>query len=318
MPVSFFLLAGVIIAISCQPLQASGLFSSWKKTKSASEPVLYFAQPDSNSTEMLVADANFPIANKGKLVVATHGWYENKPWPKDLALAIRNKVDPNEWLCGWYDWRGRAKVINPIDAAEYARDIGGPLLGKKIAQLSKNRRHIHLIGHSAGSWVISEAAKVIAKETNAKLHLTFLDAYVPPFWDEKELGDFGNDPNVLCWAEHYFTRDLTLGATEKRLTHAHNVELTNVTPGINDHEYPHSRYHATVNGRYATGQRYEGKKLLNRLETIEYGFARALEAGTENWKTTTTLKMGNKPVKIERPKKSIQLWLKELFKKNKK
>jgi len=318
MPVSFFLLAAVIIATSCQPLRASNLFSIWKKVKSASEPVLYLAQPDSNSMEMLVADANFPAANKSNLVVVTHGWYEKKPWPRNLALAIRNKVEPNEWLCGWYDWHDQARVINPIDAAEYARDIGGPLLGERIVQLSKGWRHIHLIGHSAGSWVISEAAKVIAKETNAKLHLTFLDAYVPPFWDEKELGVFGSDPNVVCWAEHYFTRDLTLGATEKRLTHAHNVDLSNVTPGINDHEFPHYWYHATVIGRYATGQRYEGKELFNRLGTFEYGFARALEAGTENWKASTVLKMGNKPVKIERPKKSIQLWLKELFRKSKK
>ena len=83
-------------------------------------------------------------------------------------------------------------------------------MGQNILKLSKNLRHVHLIGHSAGSWLISEAARIIAKETNASIHLTFLDAYVPLSWQQEKLGDFSVDPNVPYWADHYFTRDITL------------------------------------------------------------------------------------------------------------
>jgi hypothetical protein len=327
-PVSFLLLLAVTVAVSYAALQGRDIFSKERKTKSIRESVLYLARPDSNSIEMFIADhntlpqeiaakltdVNSPGAAKLNLIVVTHGWYEKTTWPKDLALAIKSKVNSKKWLCGWYDWRQQAKRLNPTDAAELGRDIVGPLLGKKIANLSENWGHIHLIGHSAGAWVISEAAKIIAKETNATIHLTFLDAYIPPFWHEKELGDFTDDPNVVYWADHYFTRDLTLRATERRLTHAYNINLTDVNPGFNDHEFPRYWYHATVIGRYGAGQRYEGKELFNTSEGVKYGFPRALEAGQQNWQANTAIKHGNEPVKIKRAKKSIKLYLKERFK----
>lgn len=252
------LLAAAAIAISCSALLAGNIniFSKYPDEEITSEPTLYLARSDINTTEMLAADpnsisqtilseifnANSAAGARFNLVITTHGWIEKRPWPKDLALSIKSQINSQDWLCGWYDWRGQAKYINPTDAAKYGRDIAGPLLGKRITGLSKNYRHIHLIGHSAGSWVINEAAKVIARETNASIHLTFLDAYVPPFWDEDELGDFPSDPNFIRWADHYFTSDITLGATGKRLTNAHNVNLTDVTPGINDHQFPHYWY----------------------------------------------------------------------------
>ncbi len=288
--------------------------TSWA-AKSDSVPILYLAAVDSNCTEKFTIDANYSAADKPNLVIATHGWFEKEPWPAGPVLAIKDKVDSKTWLCGWYDWRSQAKVINPIDAAKYARDTAGPMLGEKITKLSGNFKHIHLIGHSAGSWVISEAAKIVNKKTNAAIHLTFLDAYVPPFWNESELGNLKNDPNITNWADHYLTRDITLGATEKTLTNAHNVDLTDITPGINDHKFPHYWYNATVIGRYAAKGRYEGKELFYRSGNLEYGFARGLEAGPKNWEKSTKLKTANVPVKLKRPQKPFKLKLKELFKK---
>lgn len=289
------LLAVLSIAISCAIEAAK---SSSDEREENLQPRVYIAAPDSNSTEMLIAEPNL-VTDETHLVIATHGWIERTLWPRDLALAIKSKVDSRRWICGWYDWRRQAKRINPTDAAEFGKDIAGPMLGKEIIRLSKEWRHIHLIGHSAGAWVINEAAKIIAEETDATIHLTFLDAYVPPLWNEDELGCIASDPNILCWAEHYFTRDITLAVTGKLLEHAHNVDLTNVTPGINDHKFPWHWYCATVTGQYAAGQRYEGRKLFYRAETIEYGFARSLEAGADNWKAGTTLEIGSQAVKIE-------------------
>ena len=283
--------------------------------KSRSEPILYFACADSNSTEKFVTDINNCNGQQVNLVIATHGWYEKEPWAEELALAIKDKVDSEKWLCGWYDWRDQADVINPTNATKYARDTAGPMLGERIVKLPGNFKHIHLIGHSAGSWVISEAAKIISSKTDADIHLTFLDAYVPPFWEENELGNLNRDPNKIYWADHYYTHDFTLKTTEIILTNAHNVNLTKVNPGVNNHKFPHYWYHATVIGKYAK-RRYKNKELYCSSGDIEYGFARGLEAGAEDWEKRTELKMANAPVELKRPKKAFKLKLEELFKKH--
>jgi hypothetical protein len=292
------LLSALAVAISCG-LRAAKPPSG--KQENDQSPRLYIISTVGGNEQILIAGPNL-VSDQTCLVIATHGWFERTLWPQDLALAISKKVDSGKWICGWYDWRNQAMVVNPTDAAKYGKDTAGPLLGKEIVRLSENWQHIHLIGHSAGSWVINEAAKIIAKETKAEVHLTYLDAYVPTFWNEDELGEFGDDPNVAFWNEHYFTRDITLGVTEKLLKHAHNVDLTDVTPGINDHKFPWHWYHATVIGRFAPGQRYEGEKLFSRSGKVEYGFVRSLETGEGNWKTSIALKPGSEPMKIKADK----------------
>jgi hypothetical protein len=265
---------------------------------------LYIAAGDPNSKAVVRAEnANLPKTGPLKIVVVTHGWFEHELWPKDLALAIQEKVDANEWLCGWLDWRNEARIINPRDAAEYARDKAGPILAQQILKLSKNPEHVHLIGHSAGCWAISEAAKTIAKQTKASIHLTFLDAYVPLGWDANELGRMPNEPNLTCWADHYVTQDITLKVTDCRLTNAHNVDIGDITPGLRDHEFPRYWYPATVLGKYVPKDRYSGKILYTGTETTEYGFARSLEAGRENWNKSLKMPMGNVAVKMEKSAK---------------
>jgi hypothetical protein len=299
----------------------------WEKRERDDEPELYITVGEGNDVGMAAADGNVlrravgvegadvNLAEAGGLglIVLTHGWFERTRWPEAAAFAIRGQVDGSKWVCGWYDWRGEAKRISPVEAAEYARDIGGPLLGGKICDLSKGWRHVHLVGHSAGSWVISEAARVIARETDASIHLTFLDAYVPVLWDANGLCGFCDEPNLVWWADHYMTRDLTLGVTQKRLACAHNVDLTEVDPGINDHELPRYWYHGTVIGEYEKGERYGGKKLYKKLGTLEYGFARGLEAGEDSWRRSRELKVGNKPVKMRLPRRKFGWPFNRLF-----
>jgi len=259
---------------------------------------------DTKPTLHIIADdPNLSQSQRSKIVVVTHGWIEQSPWPADLALAIRGKTDPNEWLCGWFDWHDEARVINPRDAAQYARDKAGPLLARQILKLSKNPEHVHLIGHSAGSWAVSEAAKIIAKQTHASIHLTFLDAYVPLGWDGNELGNIAIEPNRVYWADHYLTQDITLNVTNCRLLHAHNVDIGDITPGIRDHRFPFYWYPATVSGKYTPKDKYAGKKLFFKSGDIEYGFPRSLEAGKQNWSKSLTLPMGKDAIKIEKENK---------------
>ncbi len=238
-----------------------------------------------------------------KIAVVTHGWIEQSPWPADLASAIREKTDPNEWLCGWFDWHNQARVINPRNAAQYAHDTAGKILAEEILKSSKNPKHVHLIGHSAGSWVISEAAKIISKQTDANIHLTFLDAYVPLGWDPNELGNIAERPSIIYWSDHYLTQDITLKVTGSFLKHSHNIDIGDITPGIKDHRFPFHWYPATVLGEYSPKGIYAAKTLFCKSGDIEYGFARSLEAGKTNWEQSLKLKMGNVAVKIEKENK---------------
>ena len=268
--------------------------------KSQDKPTLYVAIGEPNHRIVKADDVNLPRTDGMNIVIVTHGWIEREEWPRDLALDIRNKVDSNEWVCGWFDWLNEARVVNPRDAAHFARDKAGEMLAEQILKISNNPRHVHLIGHSAGSWAISEAAKIIAKKTNASIHLTFLDAYVPLGWDPNSLGDIHIEPNRIFWADQYLTQDITLKVTDHMLTHAHNVDIGDITPGIKNHRFPFHWYPATILGKYDPNDKYAGEKLYYKSGDIEYGFARSLEAGKANWEKSLKLKMGNEAVKIKK------------------
>jgi hypothetical protein len=267
------------------------------------QPTLYIVIGKPNGETVKADEVNLPQTDGLNIVIATHGWIERGKWPKDLAFEIRDKVDSNEWVCGWFDWHNEARVINPRDAAHFARDKAGELLAEQILKISKTPRHVHLIGHSSGCWTISEAAKIIAKKTNASIHLTFLDAYVPLGWNANELGDISAEPNTVYWADQYMTQDITLDVTYCRLAHAHNVDIGNITPGLKDHRFPFHWYPATVIGKYDSNDKYAGENLYYKSGNIEYGFARSLEAGKGNWEKSLELIMGNEMVKIKKPAK---------------
>ena len=237
------------------------------------------------------------------IVVVTHGWIDKSrgSWPEDMAAEIHKRVDPNDWLCGYFDWSDGAKTFNATKAARYARDTAGPNLAKEIIKVGGRARHIHLLGHSSGCWAVSEAAKILAQETEADLHLTFFDAYVSAFWDQKRLGDVNVPAGRRYWADHYYTRDYTLGWTQYDLTHAHNVDVTEVDQHLKDHKFPWKWYHATVTGKYPEGYFLDDRKLVSTVGGVEYGFAHSRESGeANNWKASLRLPMGNKAVKLRK------------------
>ncbi|MEN8127390.1 MAG: hypothetical protein ABFR90_06250 [Planctomycetota bacterium] len=243
-----------------------------------------------------------------KLVMVVHGWMDKgqDSWPSEMAAAIADRVDPNEWACGSYDWRGGSIVITSIQAAEYARDIAGPRLAKAIQALGTDFKHIHIIGHSAGSWTIHSAARCIAEtKPDTIFHLTFLDAYVPSQWDEKVLGQVFADPKRQkdqYWAEHYYTRDITFVVTEYDLEYAHNVDISAIDPLVSEHEFPYRWYMATIIGKFS---RWDEKKkpVYTACGGIDYGFARSLESGKKNWNKSRKLKTNNKAIKLEKQTK---------------
>jgi hypothetical protein len=274
------------------------------------------AEPNVSAEPNIVVESNVRIPfSCNKAVIVTHGFFDKaeSDWPDDLANQIRHKTDPNRWICGFFDWRGGAAVINPVNAAKYGRDVAGPRLAKALLKLEPDLDHVHLIGHSAGCWTINSAARIIARQTDAQIHLTFLDAYVPAFWDQAEFGRI-EGKNVI-WAEHYYTKDITLGYTQKDLSAAHNVDITGIDPLIKEHKFPYRWYYATVAGRFRDCDSEAGDTVLTEYKGLDYGFARSAEAGRQNWEETLTLKKGNKAVKLKRPGKKKLLDLK-IFKQN--
>lgn len=236
------------------------------------------------------------------VAVVTHGWMEKgkNDWPEDMAKAILRHVDSNDWLCGYFDWTKGAKTISPADAATCARDIAGAALAGQILKHDLNLEHIHLIGHSCGAWTISESAKILVRQTNADVHLTFLDAYVPKHFSADLLGDINTPADRHYWADHYFTRDYTLEFTEHNLKHAHNVDVTQIDQIIKDHNFPWKWYYATIAGRFPKWSFMNDNNLVTEANGIEYGFARSKEASNQNWSNSLTFKTGNEAVTIKK------------------
>jgi hypothetical protein len=261
-------------------------------------------EPNVSSAPNLIIDPNLKIPSScDKLVIVTHGWIDKaaNDWPADTVRAIYSKVDHSEWICGYLDWRGGAFVINPTDAAEYARDIAGPRLAKTILKLGRFK-HIHLIAHSAGSWAINIAAKLIIQKSPAtKIHLTFLDAYVPIYWQQAELAA------TCIWADHYYNRDITGSTTEVNLSNAHNIDVTDIEPVLKDHKFLFRWYYATIAGKFRPCDNKAGSKVFTYCNNLDYGFARSLEAGEDNWEKSLTLAKGNVALKIENPDKKTFL-----------
>lgn len=260
--------------------------------------------PNTSAEPNISIDSNVDIQpSADNIAIVTHGWFDKaSTWPTEMTEAIHSKVDPNQWLCVSYDWAGGALVANPLDAVKYANNIAGPRLAKTILQLNPHPKHVHLIGHSAGAWVIDSAANIIAeKNKSCVIHLTYLDAYIPRHGDLRQLK--GLQKNQPGWAEQYYTRDITLEFTETDLKVAHNVDLSDIDPGINEHEFPYRWYLATITGHY----QIFGEKNLTVLKTVdglEYGFARSKEAALKNWEKSMTLKEGDKAIKLCEPKKN--------------
>jgi hypothetical protein len=285
------------------------------KKNLAPRPRIFAVVPEANSlteyTALLIENDVKIDTLPENIVIITHGWNEQTIWFFRLASAVTSKVDNIKWASFFCDWRKNSRILNPVEAAQIAKQkIATKIINTFPQKITKNIRHIHLIAHSAGSWAVTEAAQHFAKTTSADIHITLLDAYVPPFWKETDLADLPPSKNKKYYIEQYFTRDITLYATEVTLTNAHNVDITKIDPTIPDHEFPYHWYTATVINKYFPKTFYAGQKLYHTSQTgTQYGYKRSKQTSQENWKKSLTLKKANQPVIL---KKNSPITLKSL------
>jgi len=210
-----------------------------------------------------------------RLVVITHGWNSNAgAW----AVAMRDNVaaqlsdryagkdiqvhsqlwtehdsslppSPAYWDVVTLDWQEDANRINPYRTIPAARRVG-----RRFANLLQDEGYVsmHLIAHSAGSWLIDTIADAVVardqeRDTETDIHLTFLDAFAPnmlmPPSSASWLGDHAS------WAEQYVTDDIL--HTGHSLPHAYNLDLDNVMIPENsgmpfNHSFPWKWYLGTT------------------------------------------------------------------------
>ena len=228
-----------------------------------------------------------PVPERKNLVMVTHGWEPfglgSENWLYKMTDDIYSRVN-NSWSVFYYDWEKDAKDL--ADAKAKAKDHG-KLMGQYINN-NFNLNYAHLIGHSAGAWLINETAKEIRnseKNKDAEIHLTFLDAYIPFNWDVNEIG------GVADWADNYYVKN-DIPFTETNLKYAHNVDISqliDINLGPLNHGFPHEWYEDTITS--PTTFNYGDK----------YGFVRSLEGGgEEEWEKSLLLPKGHNAIPLTR------------------
>lgn len=198
----------------------------WNAYGSVASDTAYLAVlgVDMSSPPAQVSSAPSPpkIPSLDSLVVVTHGYaplggWEDESWVVAMAAAIEGRV-PNNWLVQSYLWSETAWGL-PSTALIIARIQGGVYGGMIAAQ---HWRHVHLIGHSAGSAFVEAVAKKIkALSPDTTVHCTFLD----PFLSDLLVGVDIYGANA-DWADCYFAQDWTGAPTDAHLKNAYSVDVT--------------------------------------------------------------------------------------------
>jgi hypothetical protein len=258
--------------------------------------------------------------NKDKLIVIVHGWFpppdfgwitpgEEKQWSIEMSNAIWEMIHDGKIDSSWtvMPWAWDSNTVKPWDAVTKGKKEG-KALAKSI--VDPNRwSHVHLIGYSAGSAVIGQAAEELVIQRirgnfSGNIHLTFLDPYTPN--EERYIYGATLDTD-RDWADNYYsyegycyfflpntcTDTFSNGSTSGPFSYAHNVDISGVDPSVNDHRFPREWYHATITGQYPNGHPLNDDNIFNGNE---YGFPRGLESGEPNWLKSLTLPLGNPPV----------------------
>lgn len=205
------------------------------------------------------------------LVLITHGLGSDASvWPLPMAIAIEDHLqstlgsEADAWDVVAYDWRENADY--PRHRVEQARNNAinhGRSLGG-VHYADQEYEHIHLIGHSAGAWLIDAFADSYRESGGeADIHMTFLDAYVRPahpnpIWMLLTSGSrLGKNAS---WAEHYHdprSGDTVVGPP---LANAYNIDVSDAddrgldVPTDTAHAWPYEWYQATARPRAPAGR----------------------------------------------------------------
>ncbi len=232
---------GQIVGIGNNPKKAQRSFllnplpSGWRKAIAETLPTrpTYSACPEK-------------LPDKDSLVIVTHGWVPKKEegqtappnpdWVDEMTKTIRQNLQDrglNNWQVESYKWTEKAwftrtKLLTGdifLNAEAEGINLGNCLK-------DQGWKHLHLIGHSAGSALIQACALRVKARTDitTTVHTTFLDAYVGIIYGGREKYGAGAD-----WSDSYFARDPEtydglFSRTKGHLDHAYGVDVTWLEP----------------------------------------------------------------------------------------
>jgi len=177
-------------------------------------------------------------------VVVTHGWVpgggsiqEFTLMAEEIKERLKEKQHDSQWDVEFHDWTSLANTgTMPWDAVRAAKNgkKEGENLGKAIIEAGYEK--VHLVGHSAGAWLIDAAADYIKQHNpEMEVRLTFLDAFATNLirgLSPSELGDSAD------WAEQYVDHGWP-PFTNWALPNAFNVDVTDWAPdGQSGHGWP--------------------------------------------------------------------------------
>ena len=192
------------------------------------------------------------------LLLIAHGSGDTiDDWPADLAAAVEaNLVEPARWDIWRYDWSKDAenKLTASGSGIEHGRYIADHLNEQAYT-------HYHLIGHSAGAFVVHTLEQELAAAT---IHSTYLDPFCGAGVFDWEYGhrNFGAEAH---FAEAYINMDDGVPSTDEPLDQAFVFDVTAHAPvsleGSERHWWPIDFY-------------------LQSIEREEsWGFSSTVEAG---------------------------------------
>lgn len=203
--------------------------------------------------------------------------YANLPWPmenrlnfkkidqnvRELIVLVHGKDDtPESWANGFAADLEAAHLQNDqqvfaLDWEEYSKDmfrcsLNGRRIGHKLAQtiLEKpNIKRLHLIGHSAGSFVVYGICETIKEnDTAIEVQTTYLDPVSIYGGIDWKFGtrNFGSCGDI---SDAYIDTEDEVPGSNKPLKHPHTFDVTALKPQtekISPHLWPIAFYRQAV------------------------------------------------------------------------
>ena len=256
---------------------------------------------DPYATSLSIFQYNWLPESADKLVILVHGWNPDSNnngffnwkdnWNGNFAVltrALQNALKGSKWHLVHYNWAwdsdtGEAdhnSAVNGTEAAEIGTQHGWHL-AKLLQSDYTGLRKVHLIAHSAGSWVAWSSAFYIARYLpEVTVQITLLDPFMPnSIWVvdsalgtstfESYVQRAGGDYTKLFQVENYWADDLALGTNTPNFNFRFDIsgyEDVNfrTDPGLvfdyDEHGGPIRFYADTVINSYsASGSGYFGR-----------------------------------------------------------
>lgn len=171
-----------------------------------------------------------------EVIVLVHGKGDNpSSWADDFARQLRKEL------------LGEHQQVVTVDWEEYSRDIfrstlNGRRIGNELGGKLAGRKHIerlHLIGHSAGSFVVYGICETVKKmDPDIYVQTTYLDPVTVYRGIDWEYGTrhFGSCANV---SDAYIDHDDGVPGSNSPLPHTHTFDVTGLKESAGYTGLPH-------------------------------------------------------------------------------